>query len=164
MITRLRTLVKNMIRMEGQGKRLPLTGPSNNAIMAGCGLISHRARINEVEVPTTRDEILQKLKQSRETIRGFGVVRLGVFGSYGRGEATPGSDMDFLVEFHEPTLQKYVGLQDFLERLFGCSVDLVLADVLKPRLKPIILRETVYAQGLPEVTSKDMPLVEDQVI
>lgn len=99
-------------------------------------------------MPITRDEILRKLEENLETIRGFGVVRLGIFGSYARGEATPGSDMDFLVEFHEPTLQKYLRLKEYLEKLFGCSVDLVLATALKPRLKPIILGETVYAPGL----------------
>ena len=39
-------------------------------------------------------------------------------------------------------------LKTFLENLFGCRVDLVMADAIKPRLKPIILAETVYAQGL----------------
>jgi hypothetical protein len=34
----------------------------------------------------TRDEILRKLEENRETIRGFGVRRLGVFGSYARDE------------------------------------------------------------------------------
>jgi len=34
----------------------------------------------------TCDEILNKLKENRETIGGFGVRRLGIFGSYARGE------------------------------------------------------------------------------
>ena len=56
--------------------------------------------------------------------------------------------MDFLVEFEDATLQKYLNLKDFLEQLFQCPVDLVFADVVKPRLKPIILNEVVCAQGL----------------
>lgn len=96
----------------------------------------------------TRDEILKKLEENRETIRGFGVRRLGIFGSYARGEQKESSDMDFLVEFEDATLQKYLNLKDFLEQLFQCPVDLVFADVVKPRLKPIILNEVVYAQGL----------------
>jgi hypothetical protein len=39
-------------------------------------------------------------------------------------------------------------LKLLLERLFGRPVDLVLADAIKPRLRPAILDEAVYAQGL----------------
>lgn len=53
----------------------------------------------------TREEILNTLEQHRETIRGFGVRRLGIFGSYARGEQGEASDMDFLVEFGKATIQ-----------------------------------------------------------
>ena len=96
----------------------------------------------------TRDEILRKLEENRETILGFGVRRLGIFGSYARNEQTEASDMDFLVEFDDATLHDYLDLKDFLERLFHCSVDLVFADTVKPRLRPIIFNEVIYAQGL----------------
>jgi predicted nucleotidyltransferase len=96
----------------------------------------------------TRDEILKRLEENREIIRVLGVRRLGIFGSYARGEQKETSDMDFLVEFEEATLQNYLNLKEFLEQLFGCPVDLVFEDTLKPRLKPIILNEVVYAAGL----------------
>jgi uncharacterized protein len=85
-----------------------------------------------------RDEILRKL----------GVCRLGIFGSYARGEPKEASDMDFLVEFDDATLQNYLNLKNFLERLFDRPVDLVFADTVKPRLRPIIFNEVVYAEGL----------------
>ncbi len=96
----------------------------------------------------TRDEILNKLEENRDTIRGFGVRRLGIFGSYARGEQKEASDMDFLVEFDDATIQNYMNLKEFLERLFSCPVDLVFSDTVKPRLKPVILNEVVYAEGL----------------
>ncbi len=96
----------------------------------------------------TRDEILKRLEENRKIIRGLRVRRLGIFGSYARGEQKEASDMDFLVEFEEATLQNYLNLKEFLEQLFGCPVDLVFEDTLKPRLKPIILNEVVYAAGL----------------
>ncbi len=95
----------------------------------------------------TRDEILKRLEDNWETIRGFGVRRLGIFGSYARGEQKGASDMDFLVEFDDATLQNYLNLKDFLEHLFGCPVDLVFADTVKPRLRPIIFGEVIYAEG-----------------
>ena len=94
------------------------------------------------------EEILKKLKNNREVIRGFGVRRLGLFGSYARGEQSEASDLDFLVEFDDATLQNYLDLKDFLEQLFGCKVDLVFSDTLKPRLRPIIFSEVVYTDGL----------------
>ncbi len=96
----------------------------------------------------TRDEILQKLEENRETIRGFGVLRLGIFGSYARGEQKEASDMDFLVELERPTFKNYFGLKFFLEKLFDCKVDLVFNDTIKPRIRDTILKETVYAEGL----------------
>jgi uncharacterized protein len=95
-----------------------------------------------------RDEILTKLAENRQTIRGFGVRRLGIFGSYARGEQTETSDIDFLVEFQRPTFNNYFDLKFFLEALFGCKVDLVFKDTIKPRIRSTILEETVYAEGL----------------
>jgi len=95
-----------------------------------------------------RDEILKKLEENAETIRRFGVRRLGIFGSHARGDQTPSSDIDFLVEFDEATFDNYFDLKFFLEDLFGCPVDLVIEDVIKPRIRPHILQEAVYAAGL----------------
>jgi len=95
-----------------------------------------------------RETVLQKLEEHRETIRGFGVKRLGLFGSCARGEATSGSDLDFVVELEKKSFDAYMDLKDFLEELFGCKVDLVMKDAIKPRLKEPILKETIYASGL----------------
>ena len=39
-------------------------------------------------------------------------------------------------------------LKAFLEELFGCRVDLVVRDTIKPRLRETILNEALYAPGL----------------
>ena len=96
----------------------------------------------------TPDAILKKLQDNRETIRGFGVRRLGIFGSYARGEQSETSDMDFLVEFDKKTFDNYMDLKFFLEDLLGRRVDVVIADSVKPRLRKPIFEETVYAEGL----------------
>ncbi len=93
-------------------------------------------------------EILDKLEEDRETIRGFSVRRLGTFGSYARGAQSEASDIDFLVEFERPTFKNYFGLKFFLEKLFDGKVDLVFKDTIKPRIRNTILEETVYAEGL----------------
>jgi predicted nucleotidyltransferase len=94
-------------------------------------------------------QILQTLEAHRQALRAFGARRLGLFGSWARGEAGKTSDLDFLVEF-EPgrkTFDGYMDLKLFLEELFGLPVDLVIADGIKPRLRESILREVVYAAG-----------------
>jgi hypothetical protein len=56
--------------------------------------------------------------------------------------------LDFLVEFGKNSFDAYMDLKIFLEELFGCKVDLVLADSIKPRLRETILREAVHVPGL----------------
>ncbi|MFH1117138.1 MAG: nucleotidyltransferase family protein [Pseudomonadota bacterium] len=96
----------------------------------------------------TTDEILRKLEENRDSIRGFGVRRLGIFGSYARGEQTETSDMDFLVEFEKKTFRNYINLKFFLENLFDRPCDLVIAEAVKPRLRKPIFDGTIYAKGL----------------
>ncbi len=105
-------------------------------------------RNNVQPMKRTRETVLQKLEDNQETIRGFGVKRLGLFGSVARGEATEGSDLDFLVELEKKSFDVYMDLKDFLEEMFDCKVDLVMKEALKPRLREPILKETIYAPGL----------------
>jgi predicted nucleotidyltransferase len=60
-------------------------------------------------------------------------------------ENTTTSDLDFLVEFDSISFNAYMDLKVSLEKLFGCPVDLVLSDALKPRLREPILSETIHA-------------------
>ena len=77
----------------------------------------------------------------------FGVARIGIFGSFARGEERPDSDVDVLVEFRkgEKTFDNYMGCKFYLEDLFGRKVDLVTDGALKPLIREPILREVVYA-------------------
>lgn len=95
---------------------------------------------------TTRSEILSYMGRSRERLaRQYGVQRIGIFGSVARGEAMAGSDLDVLVEMADPTFDRYMDLKLELEEVFGMQVDLVLAESLKERLRPIIEEEVAYA-------------------
>ncbi|MGQ0666329.1 MAG: nucleotidyltransferase family protein [Nitrospiraceae bacterium] len=95
----------------------------------------------------SREEVLKVVEQNGATLRKLGVRRLGLFGSYARGEATPGSDLDFVVEFSGKSFDAYMDLKSYLEELFRSRVDLVTVSSIKPRLLPIIQREAVYASG-----------------
>ncbi|MBM3314821.1 nucleotidyltransferase family protein [candidate division WOR-3 bacterium] len=95
-----------------------------------------------------RDGIFQVLAENRDRIRGFGVRSLALFGSAARGEASAGSDLDSLMEFDRKTFDNCMGLKEYLEELFSCRVDLVLAGALKPRLRETTLSSAVHAPGL----------------
>lgn len=78
------------------------------------------------------------IQRQREAIyaiaKHHGALSIAVFGSVARGNDHPDSDVDFLVEF-EPgsSLLNLMNLQDELEELLGCSVDVLSAGGLKPR-------------------------------
>ncbi|MFA5253568.1 MAG: nucleotidyltransferase family protein [Methanoregula sp.] len=82
-----------------------------------------------------------------EIKKRFGVVKIGIFGSYIRGEERPDSDVDVLVSFKkgEETFDHYMDCKFYLEDLFGRKVDLVIKGAIKKRLAPYILGEVVYA-------------------
>jgi hypothetical protein len=96
----------------------------------------------------TREDVFRRLEEHRPEMRQFGVRRLGRFGSAVRGESRPDSDLDFLVELEQNSFDSYMDLKFFLEDLFQCHVDLVLADTIKPQLREGILKETKYVTGL----------------
>jgi hypothetical protein len=94
---------------------------------------------------TNLDKIILTLHQNLPVLANrYKVISLAVFGSYARGEATPGSDLDILVEFAEvPTLFEFVRLQRSLSELVGTKVDLVMKSGLKPTIGRYILAEAV---------------------
>ena len=94
----------------------------------------------------TQNSIIKKIADIQEELKErFTVIRIGVFGSAVRGDEGPDSDVDILVELAEPTFDHYMDLKFRFEEVLQRSVDLVLADTVKTRLKPIIEREVVYA-------------------
>ena len=96
-------------------------------------------------MPLTADYVLTELERHKAELRALGVRRLGLFGSVARDEARPDSDLDFLVEFDPVTYDAYLETEDFLERQFGCKVDLGSFGSIRPQLQPSVLRELRYA-------------------
>jgi len=90
--------------------------------------------------------VLKILKQKNtEMERLFGVKSLSLFGSVARNQATTASDVDLLVEFNRPV--GYFGLfalQDYLEKLLGCPVDLGTPDSLKPYIRERVVGELIH--------------------
>ncbi|MBC8382410.1 MAG: nucleotidyltransferase family protein [Candidatus Cloacimonetes bacterium] len=74
----------------------------------------------------------------------YGVTRVGLFGSYVRGEMRDDSDIDILVEIEKDiSLLDFVGLKLEIEEVLGRKVDLVEYNTIKPLLRDRILKEQV---------------------
>lgn len=93
-----------------------------------------------------KEVVIQLLRQKNaELEKKFGVKSLLLFGSVARNEATTASDVDLLVEFNRPV--GYFGLfalQDYLEKLLGCRVDLGTPDSLKAYIRERVMGELIH--------------------
>ena len=76
---------------------------------------------------TTKEEILQVIHQNLSQILALGVKRVGLFGSFVRGEQHVNSDVDLLVEFEQgqKTFDHFIPLSFLLEDSLGRTVELV---------------------------------------
>lgn len=91
-----------------------------------------------------RDVLRILKKQRKELEEHFNVASLSLFGSVARDEADADSDVDLLVEFNKPVgLFQFIELQQRLEELLGCKVDLGTSRSLKPRIKDHVLQEAI---------------------
>ncbi|MBF0463891.1 MAG: nucleotidyltransferase family protein [Nitrospirae bacterium] len=91
---------------------------------------------------------IEILKKHEQTInQKYGVRKIGIFGSFSRGEEREFSDIDILVDFNEgaKNFDNFMELKFFLEDLFGRKVDLVTVYALRPQFKESILSEITYA-------------------
>ena len=74
----------------------------------------------------TEQEILDILQKEKPYLRQrFGLLSIGVFGSYAKGTQRPESDIDLLVELTEPRFDSLVGIQMHLEQKIGKPIELI---------------------------------------
>jgi predicted nucleotidyltransferase len=77
-------------------------------------------------------------------LKPYGLKRLGLFGSFVRGETRKKSDIDILVELTQDiSLLEFVGLKLEIEEALGKKIDLVEYNSIKPRLRQRVLSEQI---------------------
>jgi len=91
-------------------------------------------------------EIRKKLNNQLPFLKDkYHVKKVGIFGSFARGEQSKGSDIDILVEFDSPIgFFDFIRLENFLSDTLQTKVDLVSKKALKPTIKKSILKEVNY--------------------
>ena len=97
----------------------------------------------------TRREILRILQGNRDVLLKHKVKRIGLFGSYAVGRQGKSSDIDFVVEFSEPTYDNFIALHNYLAKLFHRKIALLTpAGIDSIRIKSVrenIKKTVVYA-------------------
>lgn len=95
----------------------------------------------------TKEDILNTLTQNQARLASLGVRRIGLFGSFLRGEQRPDSDIDLLVEFKpgQKTFDAFMELSFLLDDLLQRKIELVTRESLSPYFASYILKEVEYA-------------------
>jgi predicted nucleotidyltransferase len=87
-------------------------------------------------------QILQQLKP--ELVQKFHVHAIGIFGSAVKGDFSPVSDVDIIVDFNQPIGIEFIDLADYIEAQLQKKVDLVSKNGIKDKYFKAIEGEIVY--------------------
>jgi len=91
-----------------------------------------------------RNEAIKKLRELMPELNKLGVIRLSMFGSVARDEASDASDLDLIVEFTPPvTFRKYFDALNLIEDSLGMHVDLAEPQTLHPTIRKRVLEEAL---------------------
>lgn len=100
----------------------------------------------------TKNEILNKLLELKPKLSEDGIIIVGLFGSYARGDYTKDSDIDILYELKDARefAKRYNGFgafaklqetKEFLEKVFNKKVDIADKNALNEIGKKYILKD-----------------------
>jgi len=93
------------------------------------------------------NQIVTRLKAKEDALRSQGVNSLVLFGSHARGENTPGSDIDLMIEIAPDAsgigVLELGGFAIEFKELLETPVDLIEGPPRKPQLKAEIERDGV---------------------
>jgi predicted nucleotidyltransferase len=83
-----------------------------------------------------------------DTLKPYKPTKIGIFGSFARGENSENSDLDILYQFEEPiSLFQKVRIQENLEKRLDFNIDFVSEKYLHPFLKKSILKDLKIIYG-----------------
>lgn len=94
----------------------------------------------------TTNQIIEFLSSQRDYFeKEFKVKKIGIFGSYARGDVFEGSDIDIVVELEKPDLFYLIGIKQAVEEALGHKVDVVrIRENMNKFLKHRIDNDVIY--------------------
>ena len=95
----------------------------------------------------TKSEIIRRLQEEKPfLVRNFGVVDIGLFGSFAKERQREDSDIDIIVELIEPRFELLAGLHIYLEKQFNHRIEIVRkAKKENSRFNKRVEKEVIYA-------------------
>jgi predicted nucleotidyltransferase len=86
------------------------------------------------------------IEHKKELKEKYRVKKIGIFGSYVRGEQTEKSDIDIMIEFYEaPDFFEFLELEEYLTNILNIKVDLITKNsVHNPYIKKSIEEDLIY--------------------
>lgn len=101
-----------------------------------------------LNIMNRKKHIFAIFEAHRQELAEIGVRNIGLFGSVVRGDDTPSSDYDILVEFDNEhhNYRCFNLLCDFIEENIGNNYDLVTKQSLSPYIGERILHEVEYVE------------------
>ncbi|PIP08262.1 MAG: toxin-antitoxin system toxin subunit [Syntrophobacterales bacterium CG_4_8_14_3_um_filter_49_14] len=94
----------------------------------------------------SKTDIVNLIRTEKTFLKNeFGVVAIGLFGSYAKGEQNADSDIDILVELKEPRFDWLAGLQIYMEKKFGRKIELVRkSNLVRSRFIERVEKDVIY--------------------
>ncbi|WP_246141260.1 nucleotidyltransferase family protein [Bacillus marasmi] len=77
----------------------------------------------------------------------YGIIKLGIFGSYARNEQKASSDVDVFIESEKALGLEFLSIKYYLEDKLGIKVDLATEAMIKPQIREQIFKEIIYLWG-----------------
>ena len=94
-----------------------------------------------------KQQVFERIQSHQSALKQFGAARLGLFGSFVRGEQTEVSDIDFVVDFQEgkKTFRNFINMVYYLEKVMGREVELLTWEGMASFVKSEAEKEIEYA-------------------
>jgi uncharacterized protein len=92
------------------------------------------------------NDIIGLIRKHKTELKNTGLKKIGLFGSFSRGDNSADSDVDLILEFEEGTknFHNYMEACDILQNIIPQRLDIVTPESLSPYIKPYIDKEVVY--------------------
>ena len=93
------------------------------------------------------NEIIQILKANRKFLADkYGIIQIGIFGSYILNQQNDKSDIDIAIEMDrtKKNIHNFLAAKRFLEQLLKKKIDLGFEHSLKPSVKKFIASNIIY--------------------
>jgi uncharacterized protein len=94
----------------------------------------------------SKQELFTLLRSNADSLKAFGIMKLGVFGSFAKDIATEQSDIDFFIDFQPSykTLKNFIGLSAYLKTLTGRNIEIITPQSLNKFIGKYIIQEVEY--------------------